>query len=223
MQKNCIRTSKISIISGLAGQGKSLLAKTLLLNYDMPVIIIDRQMQFYTGKVFYKMPELWNTIVNNEEDFFNKKPVLILQSDKEDEEHLFKRIYSDLQNPRRKNPKDLMLVLDEVDDYFQNGKPSVLEKIVKFARNRGINIIATLKRPQGIHKILETQATDTFYFRSNNQLDLDKCRRTYGLEVSEKLKSLNQLEFLHVQNRADENGNYIYKIEKIPEYIKEVI
>jgi len=222
-QKNCIRESKISIITGLKGQGKTVLAKTLMLNYDMPIIIIDRQMQFDKGAKFYHTDDLWNEVVKNEDEFFNTKPVFILQTDEEDEEELFTAIYSDLQNPRRRSPRPLLLVLDEVDDYFKNNQPSYMEKIVKFSRNRSINIIATLKRPQGIHKILETQTDETFYFRSSNNLDVDKCKKTYGDEISEKLNTLGRLQFLRVQNRAGADGNYVYSIEQIPERIFEVI
>lgn len=158
-------SNQVSTIIGKKGCGKTTLTKLLMLDVDLPIILIDPMSQFSSTFEFTNAQSAWDFISDHFETF-KKGLVVSITDDNEDRlENFFLHIY--------KYMEKIMLIIDEIDMYFAvTNNKTVLNKIVRYGRNKEISLISTAKRPQGLHRNLSSQTDKFYFFRASEPRDL---------------------------------------------------
>lgn len=85
----------------------------------------------------------------------------------------------------------VLLVVDEMDQFWPaTARESPFAKPFVWGRNRGINIVATTRRPAEISRVATSQATEFSIFRTEEPRDLDWIRAYCGGPIMARVLAL---------------------------------
>lgn len=110
------------------------------------------------------------------------------------------------------------LIVEEIDFFCQpNFAEPGLDKLIRYGRNDGINLIYTGKRFADISRRLTSQTDRFLLFRISEPGDLDGIRKRFGDEVAEKVRSLPDFEHLEIDVRTAGRPESIPEPEPVAE------
>ena len=170
---------KISLIVGKTGSGKTIIAKTLILDYKR-VIVMDSLLEYSGGTIFYSLSDLLTYIIYNEINNKSEFTFICRFTNDLDFEYLFKLVY-ELGN--------ILLVVEEAEIYISPyKKQSSFLTLVRYGRHQSISIIGIARRTSELSLDFRSQ-TDTIYsLKQTNFNDLQNMERL-GFIGLEKLKA----------------------------------
>ena len=94
--------------------------------------------------------------------------------------------------------KNMTLAIEEMNVLFEGRRPPVeFEDVVFSGREPGIELIGLAQIPTGFGAAMRSQTKEAFIFHTHEQSHLDIFRNLVGREGVEKIKSLNNYEYLH--------------------------
>lgn len=112
------------------------------------------------------------------------------------------------------------LVLDEADGFNETNAPC-FDELVRYGRNRNVDLITGCRRPFEISRNITAGANKIYVFRTNEPRDIDYFKSTVLGEMAEKLREIPKYHgiFVDYDNetmglfKTDENGT-IYKLSQ---------
>lgn len=171
--------AKVKVIVGKRGYGKTTLSKIFAQNEER-LIVIDPLEEYSDLIVCEKITDLVDYLK------FNKSFRLSILDDSKSEQ-IFQLAWL-LTN--------VTIIIEEVDIIC---KPSYISEqfgnCIKRGRHRGINLIASSRRPAEINRLLTSQCNELITFCITEPLDL-KYLNSYTEGSQEIIKSLEKFEFL---------------------------
>ena len=175
--------NEITTIIGRKGQGKTVLAKSLINQFKGHVFIFDF-LHSYSGKEFTTIKELVRNI--------NIEHVSTHIYRGSDKDFFFNTIFA-----IAGKLKTCMVVLDEIHIWYDRQVRSSLTSFFQIARHRNINIIAVSQRVFDMPPALRA-LTDTFYF-FNIIMPADlQYIDSYVYPISTRIKNLSQYSHLKI-------------------------
>jgi len=170
--------NKITIILGKKGQGKTTKAKELIKGRER-LIILDTLGEYQEEPIQLENLTTLKIYLSQKTPFRFR---IAYKYEEEDIEDIFSVLYK---------IEQYTLVLEEVDNYSSaNFCPVDLRKIIRYGRHKGINVIATSRRPASVNRLLSSQADDMYIYRFTEPRDITYIRELTNKETSEKVKSL---------------------------------
>jgi hypothetical protein len=94
---------------------------------------------------------------------------------------------------------NLCLVLDEVDALWPAARPahlSILSRIVKYGRNRGLSWYATTRRPAEVHRDVTAGLTRIIAFNTSEPRDLEYLRAYAGPAIARRAAELQKFQYV---------------------------
>lgn len=189
MQK---KRNRIIVICGRKGCGKT----TMMLNIARRLYYGNR------GRMFVLSPHddlrlpglpVIRSVVPRQFELLRGRSALVIPSDDDLAGYLFRFVWF----LQEKNPRPVWLLVDEIDLWLSAGRPDPdLMKIVKFGRNRNINLVAVFQRCANVHNDLLAQADDVISFQVRTPGDLDFLRKYAGIDP-DRIKALREFEYIH--------------------------
>lgn len=177
-------SSKIEIITGRPGQGKSCLAFHHARLSKFGVAIFDPSAQFDIGDVS-RNPE------DFEESLDGGENLVVYQS--------FGKVEEDFEEFHRSvfRRRELAVVIDEVHLLCgSNWIDENLEKLVRLARHKELDLFLTAHRPQDLNGVCYSCAQSYVFFHTSHPRDLEKIEAYTSPECAEKIKTLPQHHFV---------------------------
>lgn len=152
--------SKLLVILGQRGKGKSFLAKRLISQITNKVFIYDPLNEYDAG----------DYCGDNFETLFNfvecQSSVIRFSSDNDNDFDRFCRVFYETQS-------DAYLICDEVDK-FAHAKfcPPYFKKIIRYGRHKNQGIIGIARRPANVSRDLTSQASLIVSFKQHEPRDV---------------------------------------------------
>jgi DNA helicase HerA-like ATPase len=88
-----------------------------------------------------------------------------------------------------------------MDLFFSGGKCCLeLNNLIFRGRHYGIELIAVTQRPYGIGRGLTSQTKEFYIFRSNEPCDVKYFRERCGVDVAEKIQTLDRFYYVYYQD-----------------------
>lgn len=82
-------------------------------------------------------------------------------------------------------------VADELPDALEDGEPGESFKwVIRMGRKRNIRFICTFQRPAEIPRMVTAQASDMYFFQTNEPNDLEYVRKSCGKDAQDVVRNL---------------------------------
>jgi len=194
--------SKVRVVFGKRGSGKTLLAGNLVQRLDCGrVLYYDSNGHDYSdGVVCEGVPALrqyWRRVVDG--DF---SIVFRSITPREDFGEVCALVMA---------CGDMVFVVDEVDMYFDDGKPcEAFADVIRRGRHEDIELIGITQRPCAMGEI-RSMAQELYLFDTHEPSDLSYYRQSFSEAIVEAIKQLKQFEYVKVILPYDESRLEICK------------
>lgn len=185
---------KIILIIGKRGTGKSYLANKLIEN-ERRLFVFDTLGEYTNGVVFdaeysNQFKEFWKHVYKG-----NFRLVYRPLSPDAEIDDIAELVFL-LGN--------VTFLVEEVDCYCTAYQISnAFAHIIQRGRHKDITLIGVTQRPYGINRLLTSQAKEIYIFGTNEPRDIDYLKTLLGAEIEEKLKQLQQYQYLHWQEGTE--------------------
>ena len=176
--------SKITIILGKRGSGKTTLTKSLIEGYNKNIIIWDFIGE-YKGAVIKTFDSFCWYISQRIID--EKRINIILRLPIEDFDAVCGVIYI---------IGKMLFVIEEIDSVSSAFYvPKGLGYLIRYGRHREVSMIATSRRPADVPRLLTSQANTLYCFRFIEPRDLDYLKQYANINIAE-LQGLNDYKYI---------------------------
>ena len=178
-------------IFGKRGSGKTTLIAGNLNEFPAPVIVVDILGNFANDD-HDQTESLQESIYLAENYYLNPKeqnPIIILQTP--DPDLAVEFISATLWELAEKYGHGGTLVLDEVDS-ISYSKGSCFDQLIRYGRNKGINLITGCRRPAEISRNITAGANKIYIFQTQEPRDVEYFEKTLLGDRAEKLMSLKK-------------------------------
>jgi DNA helicase HerA-like ATPase len=182
-----VKESKIYLILGIKGTGKTYFVKTKLIHeLKKPIFIIDPLFEYQGEIITFK--EFLNLCKKRE----FKKNIYILMFDNDYEELKFFDLIFYIGN--------CSIIIEEADIYQtpQWIEPEI-SNLIKRGRHKNINLIFVTRRPREINRLISSQADYIITFQQREPGDIEWLRRWAGEIDTEKIKNLKIGEYIKIE------------------------
>jgi Cdc6-like AAA superfamily ATPase len=185
--KQLLNKNEKTIIFGMSGSGKTVLTK--ILSRDIKrVIVIDPEYNFEDDTDNLLSFDNVCNLADFLKDNFNSD-FRICTIDDEKSESIF-AIAEIVQN--------VTVVIDEVDLICSPTTISPFFKnIIKRGRRKGIHLIVNSRRPAEVHRLLTSQASEVYCFRTKEPSDIKYLQKYTSTDLIDVVKTLPDLSFVH--------------------------
>lgn len=201
-------------IFGKRGSGKTTLIKGNLNNFPGPVVCLDILGNF-NDESYIQLTSISETINNikyykeNKDDPEINKIIVLKPSDPNlAVEYISSALW---------NAECGTLVIDEADAFSMSEAPC-FDQLVRYGRNKGINIVTGCRRPAEISRNITAGANKIFIFQTQEPRDVDYFESTVLGKDAEKL--MNLLQFHGLWLDYDERTTGEFKIDLSGEILK---
>lgn len=184
-----------ALVIGKREQGKSTLSLKLALEWSPRVIIFDPRRQFNRGYVTSNLEE-FSTLIDDANDVVVYQP--LSESDDEEAIGIINEAYARgfYSNPQAR----FVLLIDESQDLAKSGPAMpALSRYARKTKTDTAALILNFHRPADVHPIFKSLPTDMFIFRQTLFNDLEWLRLNAGEEIAEKVRTLPNHVFIHLQ------------------------
>lgn len=181
------KESKVTVILGRRGTGKTYKAKELLNEWRRNFVVWDFIGEYDNGTVISDINVFYDQVKFNVEHEERIAIVLRIIADQD----LFQDICMVVED-LGKSLGDLLFVIEEVDSVSSpNYCPTSLESIIRYGRHSHISLITTSRRPADIPRILTSQGDYLYLFSIIEPVDL-KYLKMYASIDPEEIKKLSK-------------------------------
>lgn len=201
-------------IFGKRGSGKTTLIKGQLNNFPGPVVVLDILGNF-NDESYIQLTSTSETIDNikyykeNKDDpDINKIIVLKPSNPNLAVEYISSTLW---------NIECGTLVIDEADAFSMSEAPC-FDQLIRYGRNKGVNIVTGCRRPAEISRNITAGANKIFIFQTQEPRDVDYFESTVLGKDAEKL--MNLLQFHGLWLDYDERTTGEFKIDLSGEILK---
>lgn len=95
------------------------------------------------------------------------------------------------------------IIIEEIDFFCQpNFAEPGLDKLIRYGRNRGVNMVYTAKRFPDVSRRLTSQTDRFILFRISEPGDLEGIRKRFGDDLTNRVKALPDFQCLDVDVRT---------------------
>ena len=113
--------------------------------------------------------------------------------------------------------KNMTLAIEEMNVLFEGRRPPVeFEDVVFSGREPGIELIGLAQIPTGFGAAMRSQTKEAFIFHTHEQSHLDIFKNLVGKEGVEKIKSLNNYEYLRWSMLDGKRETTVQKDDPLP-------
>lgn len=189
----------VKLFFGKRGAGKTTAINGLLLSEQQPIFIFDLLGNYsHCGKVFDSAKEAIAHFVWRQETGMKHKPLVIQsQNIEEDIDLLCEALWRN---------QGGTLILDEVDS-INYAKAKRFDFVIRYGRNRNIDIVAGCRRPAELSKHI-TASADIFYcFTTHEPRDVEYFRTLFGDEAFD-LPKLKRFHGLYIDYKTNSRGRF---------------
>lgn len=207
---------------GMRGSGKTTAIKGNLENFRGPVVNLDL-LGNYPDPEYIQTSSISEMIRNisyylKQENKSELQKIIVLKTQTPDEA-------IDFASAALWEAGGGTLVIDEADGFNDTNAPC-FDQLVRYGRNRNVDLITGCRRPYEISRNITAGANKIYIFRTNEPRDIEYFKSTVLGEKAEKLRSLPKYHGIYVDYdnevtgifKTDENG-VIYRLssDKISE------
>lgn len=185
-------------IFGKRGSGKTTMIKGSLEAMEGPVVVVDVLGNFNDENyiVTDKVSEMIDLIVDYKKDPKNKNKIFVLQTP--DPDLAIEYVSATLWECQGGT-----LVLDEVDS-ITYVKGSCFDQLIRYGRNRGVNVVTGCRRPAELSRNVTAGANKIYVFHTQEPRDVDYFKSTVLGDKAKNLPNMPQFSGILVDYDRDE-------------------
>lgn len=191
---------EISVVLGRRGSGKSVLARHLVA--DCPRLLVWNTLgekgHNSLGEVYRDKQDLFNAIQAFQDDAGRVSCQFVADIRADDPAENQKTFEWFLLLARRvgEYSEGVTILVDEVDMYCSpHSVPMGLDWLCRYGRHAGVSMVCCSRRPAEMPRILTSQASHLYVFRTSEPTDVAHIRAATGGDVS--CLSLGDYEYAH--------------------------